>query len=31
VGYGALLSNISIAENKTIINQPNLKLIDNQL
>jgi acetyltransferase-like isoleucine patch superfamily enzyme len=31
VGYGALLSNISIAGNKTIINQPNLKLIDNQL
>lgn len=31
VGYGALLSNISIPENKTIINEPNLKLIDNQL
>jgi acetyltransferase-like isoleucine patch superfamily enzyme len=31
VGYGTLLSNISIPENKIIINEPNLKLIDNQL
>ncbi|WP_111307971.1 hypothetical protein [Confluentibacter sediminis] len=31
VGYGTLLSNISISENKTIMNQPNLRIIDNQL
>lgn len=31
VGYGTLLSNVSISENKTIFNQPNLKIIDNQL
>lgn len=31
VGYGALLSNISVSENKTIMNQPNLKIIDNQV
>ncbi|MDP5158913.1 MAG: hypothetical protein NWQ07_10075 [Flaviramulus sp.] len=31
VGYGALLSNVSIGDNKTLFNQPNLKIIDNQL
>ncbi|GAA4973286.1 hypothetical protein [Algibacter aquimarinus] len=31
VGYGALLSNITVSENKTIINKPNLVIIDNQL
>ncbi|WP_372752973.1 hypothetical protein [Mariniflexile sp.] len=31
VGYGTLLSNISMADNKTVFSQPNLKLIDNQL
>ncbi|GAA4819503.1 hypothetical protein [Litoribaculum gwangyangense] len=31
VGYGTLLSNIKVSENKTIFNQPHLKIIDNQL
>lgn len=31
VGYGTLLSHVSISENKTIFNQPQLKIIDNQL
>lgn len=31
VGYGTLLSHVSVPENKTIFNQPQLKIIDNQL
>ena len=31
VGYGTLLSNVSVSENKTIFSQPQLKIIDNQL
>lgn len=31
VGYGALLSNISIPENNTVINETKLKLLENQL
>lgn len=31
LGYGTLVSNITIADNKTVFNQPNLKIIDNEL
>lgn len=31
VAYGTLISNITITKNKTIFNQSNLKIIDNQL
>ncbi|GEM_PF-548826 len=31
LGYGALLSNVTIEENKTVINQPSLKIVDNKL
>ncbi|GAB1858532.1 hypothetical protein MHTCC0001_33710 [Flavobacteriaceae bacterium MHTCC 0001] len=31
LGYGVLVSNVSVEDNKTVINQPSLKVIDNKL